>query len=133
MKIFWSTSLLTILYVAAPSVSFAQSVCRGELSLSNGDKATVAFGSPTLQEGGSMGLWHPITDDIDAGVKLTIQKLLATADGVRAFVTYDRTNFTGFLTFEAMRLQSGDLVLRDFKGFEGDVSFGPSDIECAKE
>ncbi|HMN69965.1 MAG TPA: hypothetical protein PKC28_15585 [Bdellovibrionales bacterium] len=133
MKIFWSAFLLTMFCFAAPSVSFAQLVCRGDLSLSTGDKATIAFSPPTLQEGGSMGLWHPITEDIDAGVQMTIQKLLKAADGVRAFVTYDRTNFTGFVTFEAKKSQTGELVLSDFKGFEGDISFGPSEIKCTQE
>ena len=133
MKIFWSISLFTVLYLASASVSFAQSVCRGELSLSTGDKATITFGAPALQEGGKMRLWHPITEDIDAGIQMTIQKLLKTPSGVRAFVTYDGSDFTAFVTFEAKKLQTGELVLSDFKGFEGDISFGPSEIKCAKE
>jgi len=133
MNTFRSISLLTVLYFVAPSVSLAEPVCRGELSLSTGDKATIAFSPPILQEGGRMGLWHPITEDIEAGVKMTIQKLLKTPDGVRAFVTYDGSNFTGFVTFEAKKLQTGELVLNDFKGFEGDISFGPSEIKCGQE
>lgn len=120
--------------ISSPAIASTQSVCRGQVTLSAGaKKVDVALPQPVLDEEGQMGLWHPITEDTENGVQLTIQKIIKTSAGVRVLATYDYSDYTGFLTFDFIEYETGNVVLSDFKGFEGANSFGPSELKCSRE
>lgn len=65
-------------------------------------------------------------------VPLTIQKVIKINDSIRVIATYKETiePFSGLLTFLYQVEPDGIINLLDFKGIEGDTSFGVGSLNC---
>lgn len=125
--------LSLLLFASGVFASPEQLVCRGETPLTAGFSVGVVLSFSNLKEGEAIRLWSPITSDAEVTIQISIQKVIKTNDGVRILATYDRSNFTGLMTFELQQRADGSTVLADFKGFEGSDSFGPSELNCEND
>lgn len=87
-----------------------------------------------LQEGELLELSSPITMDTEQVVQLKIEKAIPIANGVYiiAFASDHKVDFGSPLLFNAIQDSTGKVTIKDFKGFEADKAFGPSELQCEK-
>lgn len=130
MKISKLIFVLVFGLLALPGASFAGSPCRGDVPIPGSYTVERTIYWDTKNEGDSLALSSPVTQDALQIIHLTIQKVIKTSDGQRFIATYDQTEGNGFVAFESRQLPTGETVLSDFKGFEAGIPFGPAVLTC---
>jgi RecA-family ATPase len=107
--------------------------CSGDVQIKDYEASSeVILSINEIAEGKQIELSHPITSDMTVAVPLTIQKVIKNNDSVQVIATYNDTiePFTDLLTFRYQVDSDGTVRLLDFKGFEGDTSFGVGSLSC---
>lgn len=126
---------IIILTCLTPTAQAAELTCRGSVDVKGShssyqSSAYLRFGTSTA-EGAKFALGSPITEDIEPVVPYTIVFSAKTSRGTEIIARSDANDPPSEMRFVLQYVSPGKMRLADFKGFEGQVPFGPNELECS--
>lgn len=128
------TILLVLGFAMGTNGWAGERICRGEVPINSGiHKGEVTFSLPEFSEGAWFSLWHPVTYDFEAGMRMRVIRV-QRAHGVEVVeALIEERGAIGYMAFEKTEEADGSAVLHRFRGVEGENVFGPAEVACRVE
>jgi hypothetical protein len=124
-------AVFTLSALSIPAFADRNVVCQGRVQIPAwGTDTDLGLNFHELTEKSEFVLWNPITDDEDVQVPVEITSSTVQKDGSTLVEVQYEKEEASHLSFTFIETSATSAELRDFKGVEGTIEFGPATLAC---